>query len=172
MTNEFFYYCKKDKKFDIKEFKSIYLKSADLEIIFELDYKDLFYYNNNYYIFLITFKGESNIWNLGELFYKKYYIFYNQDSKTLGYYKGMEQEKKKNNDNNNGSKNLLLYILLILILISVIVVGIIVYLKKGPRRQRANELDDNYDYESQNKDVSEDKAKQFIDGKNNNDIIN
>ena len=168
IANEWFYYCKKNKKFNIKEFRSIYLKSTDLEIIFELDYEDLFYYKNNYYLFLITFKGK--IWNLGELFYKKYYIFYNQDSKTCGYYKGMEQEKKKNNDNNNGSKNLLLYILLVLILISVIVVGIIFYWKKGPRRKKANELDDdNYDYEPQNKDVSEDKANTLVDDKSNND---
>ena len=172
LTNEFFYYCKKDKKFDIKEFKSIYLKSADLEIIFELDYKDLFYYNNNYYIFLITFKGESNIWNLGELFYKKYYIFYNQDSKNIGYYKGMEQEKKKSKDKDKINYFLLIFILLFLILIGVIIVGIIFYLKKGPRKNRANELDDdNYSYEV-NPNDSEDKINKLIDEKNNNNYIN
>ena len=144
--NQYFFYCKDTKKFNAKEFKSIYLKSQELEIIFELDYKDLFFYKNGYVYFLILFKKDSNIWQLGEIFLKKYYIVFNQNSETIGYYQGLEKEKTK--DKKKFKINLI-HILLILILLSVIIVGIIIYMKKGrQRKNRANELDDDYEYES------------------------
>ena len=163
--NEIFFYCKNTNKFNVKEFKSIYFKNVNLEIIFELDYKDLFYYKNNYIIFLITFKKDSTIWALGELFYKKYNIFFNQKSKILGYYQGMEKEKEKSNFK---FSNIILIILLVLILISIIVVGLIIYMKiKKPRKNRANELEDNYEYEPKINNTEENK-KKLIDENNIN----
>ena len=164
--NEIFFYCKKTKQFDIKEFQSIYLKSKDLEIIFELDYKDLFYEKNNYIYFLVTFKKDNTIWSLGELFLRKYYIVFNQEAKTVGYYKGMEKQKSKKPTE---SKFNYIYILIIVIIILIIIIigGIIFYIKTKPRKNRANELDDdNYYYESE-KENPDEKSNELVNNKIN-----
>ena len=145
---ETFIYCKKNK-FDIKKFKSIYFKNIEMNIIFELSYEDLFYSSNEYIFFLIIFRNDGN-WIFGELFLKKYYLTFNQDDKTIGYYQGMEKkiedENNNNNDNNNTFRINLTHILLLLILIVLIIIGIILYTKKGNTKKRANELDDDYEY--------------------------
>ena len=165
---DIFFYCKESPKLNIEEFKSIYFESKELEIIFELDYNDLFYFANNYIIFLVTFKKDSNIWSLGEIFYKKYYMVFNQEAKTVGYYQGMESKNRDKNKKQKGKnfKINLIHILLILIFISICVVGFIIYTKKSnSRKLRANEMDDNYVYEQE-------KDKVNVDEKKNNLLIN
>ena len=170
---EIFFYCKKnDKNFNIKDFRSIYFKSNNLEIAFELDYNDLFFEKDNYIYFLITFKMDK-IWNLGEIFLKKYFIVFNQDLKTMSYYQGMEKEKIKK----EGIKYKInfIHILLVMILFAIIFFGTIIYFKKGKyRKNRANELlDDNYEYEHDNsnnkiKEYSKDeKFIELVNKKNN-----
>jgi hypothetical protein len=157
---ETFFYCKNIKEFDIKKFKTIFFKSADLQTIFELNYDDLFYYKDDYIYFLILFRGSS--WIFGELFLKKYYLVFNQDLKTIGYYMNIEEERSINNDdsdNENKDKINLIHILLILILVSINAVGIILYTKKGKRKNRANELDDDYIYDSKINDSDNENNK-------------
>ena len=157
---ETFFYCKNVKEFDIKKFKTIFFKSVDMQTIFELNYDDLFYYKDDFIYFLILFQGSS--WTFGELFLKKYYLVFNQDSKTIGYYMNIEEEKSINNDdpiNENKAKINLIHILLILILVSIIIVGIILYTKKDKRKNRANELDDDYVYDSKINDDSNENNK-------------
>ena len=147
LSIETFIYCKKNK-FDIKKFKSIYLKNVEMNIIFELSYEDLFYSSNEYIFFLIIFRRDGN-WIFGELFLKKYYLTYNQDDKTIGYYQGMEkkiEDEINNNDNKNQFSINLTHILLLIIIIILIIIGIIIYTKKGNRKKRANELNDDYEY--------------------------
>ena len=134
-----------------------------MQTIFELNYNDLFYYKDDYIYFLLLFQGSS--WTFGELFLKKYYLVFNQDSKTIGYYMNIEEERSINNDNSdneNKDKINLFHILLILILASIIVVGIILYTKKGKRKNRANELDDDYVYDSKIND-SDSENKKIIE---------
>ena len=142
-TKELFIYCKNINEFDAKKFKNIYFKSVDLNCFFELNFKDLFYYKDNYIYFSMLFKGNS--WIFGELFLKKYYLVFNQDQKTVGYYKNINIEIP-NGRNENEFKVDILLISLILFLICIIVVLIIVYFKKGKRKSRTNELEDNYEY--------------------------
>ena len=151
LTISNYIYCKNVKDFNVNNFKSIYFKSVDLNIIFELSYEDLFYYTNEYIYFLILFREYK--WIIGEIFLKKYHLVFNQDEKTIGYYLGVEKSKNEQdtNDKNNESKFefSLIHILLILILLTLIIIGIILYTKKGKRKNRANELDDdNYEYSS------------------------
>ena len=160
---ETFFYCKNVKEFEIKKFKTIFFKSVDLLTIFELNYNDLFYYKDDYIYFLILFKGSS--WTFGEIFLKKYYLVFNQDSKTIGYYMNIEDERPINSDdsdNENKAKINLIYILLILILVSIIIVGIILFTKKGKRKSRANELDDDYEYDSKIND-SDNESNKIIE---------
>ena len=154
VIGNYFFYCKKNDKFDIEKFESIYFNCADLDIIFELDYKDLFYIDNNNIYFLIEFSKNSKIWIFGEIFLRKYYIVFNQDEKTLGYYKNMEKPKnnKNKNDNiitNNSSwyKTFIIIIILIFLVICVLFMGIFIYKNKKNRKKKANELDDEYNYE-------------------------
>ena len=141
---ESFIYCKNIKEFNIKEFKSLYFKNIALNTIFELNKEDLFFYKDDYIYFLMLFKGVS--WTFGQLFLKKYYLVFNQDEKTIGYYESIDKENK--NDKFK-LKDYLILILLFLILISIIVVGIIIYSKNRKRKNRANELyDDDYEYNS------------------------
>ena len=157
---ENFIYCKNTKEFDIKKFKTIYFKNIDLNCIFELNYEDLFFYKGDYIYFLILFKGTE--WIFGKLFLKKYYLVFNNDKETIGYYEGMEKEKSTeyNDKSENNFKINLIHILLILILISIIIVGIIIYTKKGKRKNRANELDDdNYEYNAVINDSDNGKNK-------------
>ena len=150
-----FIYCKNTKELNINKFKSIYFTHADLNVIFELSYKDLFYTNGDYIYFLVLFRNESN-WIFGNIFLKKYFLVFNQDEKTIGYYEGMGKEKE--NDKKN-FKIGLTHILLLLILITLIVVGIILYKKKGNRKNRANELEDDYEYKES---INEDNCKNKI----------
>ena len=89
----YFFYCKKNEKFDVENFRNLYFNCTDLDIIFEFDYKDLFYFDNDNIYFLIEFSNNNKIWNFGEIFLLRYYIVFNQDEKTLGYYKNMENLK-------------------------------------------------------------------------------
>ena len=148
-------YCK-NKKFDVKKFKSIYFKNVELNIIFELSFKELFYENGENIYFLIIFRPVDD-WIFGDIFLEKYHLVFNQEAKTIGYYQGMEKEETENDGKN--SKITLTHLLLILILLAVIVVGVVLYIKKGPRKNRANELDDNYEY---NESINEQTDKNKI----------
>ena len=150
----YFFYCKKDQKLDLESFDSIYFACKDLEITFELNYKDLFYIDGDYIYFLIEFSKNSIIWKFGEIFLKKYYIVFNQDEKTVGYYLNMEEEKKpKNKGNNFGEKNTqsiysILIVIAILIFMFVGSIFLVIYFNnKKYRKKKANELDDEYNYE-------------------------
>ena len=165
---ESFIYCKNTKEFNPKEFQSIYFKSKQLEIIFELDYQDLFFYKDDFVYFLITFKEDESLWRLGEVFLKKYYIVFNQDSKTMSYYQGMEKQKAHNEESSFDIKYFFIILILVLILIALIIVAILFYMKRGPRKNRANELDDD-DYEYQAKsDDNENKKISLIQQNNIN----
>jgi len=152
---ESFIYCKNVKEFRLDKFKSIYFKNIDLYSIFELNYQDLFYSKGDYIYFLIIFNGVT--WILGDIFLRKYYLVFNQDLKTIGYYKNIIEEKELSND--KAFNFSLTHILLILIFISIIVVGIILYKKNGKRKNRANELDDDYEYNTQINSADDDKNK-------------
>ena len=165
----YFIYCKNTEDLVQKKFKKIYFKSVDLSSIFALDYNDLFFYKDNYIYFLILFHNEM-IWNFGELFLKKYQLVFNQDNKNLSFYKNLGEKIDNNtpdNNSNNFNYTALYIILLVLILAGVIVILIVVILKKGKRKYRANELDDNFEYEAKKYDNNEAIIKPENDDSNN-----
>lgn len=107
--------CNKDNNFHIESFPTIYFENKPFETIFNLTYEDLFVFDevNNKYIFLILYSRLSNNWIFGSIFLKKYQFTFNEDSKTIGYYKSMnnykrEEPKEENNNNNkkgDGNEN-------------------------------------------------------------------
>ena len=109
------------------------------------------------------------IWSFGELFLKKYQLVFNHDNKNLSFYKNLGEKIDNNtpdNNSNNFNYTALYIILLVLILAGVIVILIVVILKKGKRKYRANELDDNFEYEAK-KDENEAIIKPENDSSDN-----
>ena len=134
------------QNFKISNFKNLTFILKDINFEFNLTYKDLFIKDNNEYIFGIVFdENEDNkdaTWILGKPFMKKYSLIYDLDRKIIGTYKKGNDEEEKNSIN-----LILLIILIILGIIVILLVIFIVYFLKKPRKNRANELDDdNYEY--------------------------
>ena len=186
-NNDYFsYICDSTSKIFINNlnnnFPDLIFEHKELGENFTLTKYDLFSYNifNNSDLnlyFLVMFanpKGHSYIfsWLLGVPFFKKYRLSFNYDTKKIGYYKDdgkiiMKQNRKINNFkllNNNYFK-----IFLILILICIIFILGMCYQKKIiklPRKIKANELEDNYEYNSyinnKNNDINIYKNSKFI----------
>ena len=151
MVYYYVYYC--DNNVDFSKMKNLYFYNKDLNYTFEFTYKDLFYYNelDKRYYFLIIFEINTgnNRWLIGEFFFKKYQLIFNQEKKKIGLYVG---KSDNNNDQEETwlSKNKWYIILIVFLVILIIIISIISYLyikSKQKRKIKANELiDDNYDY--------------------------
>ena len=88
---------------------------------------------------MLLFKTYSSItWFLGEPFLKKYTFSFNQENKLMGFYKNIIV-------NNNYSYTWVLITILILICLFLTFLLVKNVINK-PRKLRANELEDNYDY--------------------------
>ena len=145
-----FFYC--NKNINLSEFQNINftVKDTNFEILFES--KDLFFEYNDYYYFVIYFPQISynyNHFRLGKPFFKKYLITFNQDKKMIGYYKTIIKEK---NINFNINKKYIPWIITIISVIGMLIMGfyILYYRPFRLRKKRANELEDEYDYISDN----------------------
>ena len=149
--------CNLDFKKNIKTFPNIYFFSDTFSYIFNLDYNDVFMEYNDKIYFLIIFKQAINtIWRMGKIFMKKYPFIFDYDQRTISFVylnkfgNTPNEESKKSKKNNNKKSfflNVKIYIFIGLLIIAVIL-GIFIgkMLWKNKRKQRANELDDNYDY--------------------------
>ena len=128
----------------------------------EFDYRDLFIESKddpNIFYFQIIFTEYSNRWVLGRPLFKKYPTIFDQDKKIFGFYlQTGDYSTNDGSNNNNSEKNIPWSLIIIIFLIIVIIVlGIILY-KVIPlikRKKKANELDDEFDYESHNEKKNE-----------------
>ena len=103
-----------------------------------------------YYFKIIFVGGGFKQWRFGLPFFLKYRLVFNQDKKQIGFYDDNIKVSKERNDNNNSIfKSVWFWIILaIVFVVSIIVVILISKLIFGKkRRQKANELNDEYDYE-------------------------
>ena len=135
----------------------------------EFDYNDLFIQskiNSNLYYFQIIFVEISNKWVLGRPLFKKYPFIFDQDSKKFGFY--LETGKYDISNNKNKSKNIPWSLIIIIILsVCVIILSFTLY-KALPlifkRKKKANELDDDFIYETkENKNEENEEKKLFED---------
>ena len=152
-------------KANLKYFPTLYFFNVKYACTFNLDYNDLFIEINNKIYFLIVGKDmESNVWNLGKIFMKKYPFIFNEDKKTIsfvylnkfdkkdGQNKDMPNDNTDNKDNDNSKikqffKDYYYIIILIICVIISVIFGIYIGRKIWKKRRvRANELDDNVDY--------------------------
>ena len=155
-NNRIFFSCNKDA--DLNRMKNLILFNSDLNFSFVLSYEDLFYKINNINFFLLHFNlAWAKGFKLGKIFFKKYNVIFEQDGKTIGIYKNYKTIEKKSFN----------YQILIFIFCFLIIIGLLLYL--SPLRKRrilANELEDQFSYES-NDNKKELGKNKFIDVDNN-----
>ena len=146
-----FFYCDDSLFFEVKKlFKAINFKHTSFSENFVLNFEDVFIRQNGYLIFLVIFSTHEHFyWDLGKPFTKKYQLEFDFDNKKIGYYK--LKEKLKENENNTFNYFLIIFGIIIL---SCVLIALGIYVGKyyfKVRKKRANELDDEFDYQ-QNKE--------------------
>ena len=161
-----FYFCNKDIFNYIKKYFPV-LKFClnEFNTCFDFGYQDLFREKNDKLYFLIYFNKNkiSNRFILGQIFLKKYLITFNFDNKMIGFYnKNIKSENEKN--------IVKYYYEHDIVFICIIIIGFIIFFIAGfflgkiifdkSRRKNANELEDEYDYQSQDK--KEEKKENTI----------
>ena len=148
---ESFYYC--DKDIDISNMPSLIFQINSYDLNITLTSKDLFELIEDKLIFIVIFKVRSPIfWKIGYLGIKKLNMTFNQDSKTISFYKTLNYK-----NNNNTGKTKYYYLLIFLIsLVSVFIILLIGFsfyiIKNKKNKKRANELDDDFIYDEKEKD--------------------
>ena len=162
-------YIECDSTLKIETFPTISFEQVGFEYTFNLTYKDLFIEDkkNNKYIFLIVKKDYVLDWILGTVFLRKFQFVFNIDSKTLGYYRQFFENDEENNDesqsNSNKTQTIIIIALAVIFSILLIMFGMVIQkVCCKERKKRANELKDNFEYESENADdnklvINEDK---------------
>ena len=159
------------------QFPDLVFEHIGLEEKFILTKNDLFSYNifneldtNIYFLVLFPSVYESNKyynWTLGLPFLKKYRLSFNCDTKKIGYFKEIEKNITVDKEYIESNNNIFLKVIFIVLLVFIIfILGMLCQRKiiKIPRKIKANELDDNYEYTSYNninKDINKnDKNKK------------
>ena len=135
-----YYYCNEDV--NISEMKNLSFFSKELNYNFSLSYKDLFYNFNGKNYYLVIFPWFMGIkWRLGLPFFKKFNFVFDSDKKVIGVY---DKVLEVNIILQNSWKNNL--IVLLFVIISFMAFFIYKMYIHKPRKIRANELEDNYEY--------------------------
>ena len=148
--------CDNNSSFQIASFPNICFEHKEFETTFNFTYKDLFIYDKNRdkYIFLMINDKYLYGWIFGSIFLKKYQLIFNQDSKTIGYYKSMNNYID-NYDNNNKIpkkigilKSIVLGLLIMISSFLLILFGMIIQKKIFNKNKKinANELEESFTY--------------------------
>jgi hypothetical protein len=148
---------------EISKFPSLIFLNNNFEDNFELTYKDCFKEINGEILFLLFYDPWSpDLFKFGKNFLKKYQLMFNYDSITIGF---LNFNRKSEDDEQNKDKEIrkeeqksfeakqLIWIFILLVLLIGIVIGVFAGKKiwDKARKKRANELLDDYDYETDNK---------------------
>ena len=165
------FYC--DKKSSIKYIEKYFpiLKFCmkQFGICFEFDYKDLFKEKNDKLYFLIYFNMKDNPYRfiIGQMLIKKYLLTFNYDTKMIGFYdknikvkvESKEEETITKYYYEHDSKVIIIFIIaFIIFLIIGFFLGKKLYDTK--RKKKANELIDDYEYES--RDINSIKSNNSL----------
>ena len=163
--------CDNNSSFKLSSFPDICFEHKEFETTFNFTYKDLFLYDKNRdkYVFLMINDRFLHGWIFGSIFLKKYQLTFNQDSKTIGYYKSMNNyvEAFENEYSNNNTKKIeiIKYIGLGLLLIisSFLLLTFGMFIQKNfcklNKKINANELEESFSYQDKknNENLFEEK---------------
>jgi len=146
-TNElgstaYFYYC--NSTTDISHFKPFTFSIHEYDFNFTLTKEDLFVKDGDKLLFLMIFGGIFEVL-LGFPFFKKYQLVFNQDTKTVGFYREINN-KEKDLDKGDKPSNISYYITIIIL--SIVFFGLLIYAiyfyfkTKTKKKKNATELPD------------------------------
>ena len=149
-----FYTFNCDKNFNYKNFPNITFYNSKLDLIFTLEYSDLFYNFEDRYYFLIIIncnKHSSTYWIMGQPFFEKYLTIFDVSftKEKVGFYFDVNSQNINTNYTNQNKSNTKPYkiSLIIAILIIIILCFALYYIFiRLPRKRRANELTDVFEY--------------------------
>ena len=148
-----YFYCLKDK-IKMNEMENLNFVIKDNNMTFTFSPKELFYEHEKYLYYLVVYKpyneedtDKDTEWYLGLHFLQKYTLAFDRQEQIVYYY-----IPKNNNGNEKSNKSTTIYIIIIILLVVIFLVciGTLVYyiIKIKPRKKKANELDEGYDYET------------------------
>ena len=165
-------YDEKQLLFNLSNFPSVHFESIEYDKIFELNSEDLFFLDkkNNKYIFLVIFPTNyvETTWGLGFPFLKKYQFIFDEDKKLVGYYNSPENDDSNKIIENENNEKYRLYMLIIVLLLIILFLLVFSYflikklMNKNNRRKRANELDDDYEYENKN-NINDESSDTYME---------
>ena len=170
-----FYYCKNTN--DIKKqlyelLPKLHFYSSRFNYTFEIGNEDLLKIENEYIYYKVLFNEKnSKTWYLGKPISLKYKFVFNPESKLIGFYRNYYQKEPNNNIQDGNNLEIAIKIIIIILLCMLLVflgikIGKILYGMK--RKKRANELIDDYDYESHDNNKDQNNNVGF----DNNNCIN
>ena len=168
------------------EFPKIYFHHDELNTTFILDKYDLFTYNNLdktdtkiYFLVLFQNKDDPYVspeapskaiikrWKLGIPFLKKYKLYFNNEERIISYFEKFIDNTKGDGDNDNTNLDenrkdytWLKILIIIFLLLIFFVLGILFHknIIRLPRKKKANELEDDYEYSVNPNDFDDKKA--------------
>jgi hypothetical protein len=158
-----------------KKFPDLIFEHEELEEKFIFTAKDLFTYNmynksDTKLYFMVLFPRTKDMyhpmnWYLGTPFFKKYILSFNYDNKMIGYLKQNDIPSSENKFS-VFKKEIIIGVIFAFSVILAFTLGIYTHkrLSKGPRKSKANELDDdNFEYVNKNEINEEDNEPQNIE---------
>ena len=131
-----------NKKININNFPDLSFISNHINNSLVLTKNDLFYKKNNKYYFLISFdKYQNDNWSLGLIFMKKYQPIFEEEKNIIRFYINNQINYK-----NHKIKIKFLLDLFFLFIFLLLTILLIKYYLNKPRKIRANELEENIEY--------------------------
>ena len=123
--------------------------------------------DNEYYFKIVFIGGGYDQWRFGLPFLLKYRLIFNQDTKQIGFYD--DNIKVEPNVQNNSIFKKVWFWILLIIISAVIIISTFFISKQclgNKRKQKANELDDGFDYEEHKKENDNDNRNNDNERKN------
>ena len=140
-NNTLIYFFECNNNVNISKFPKLKFYQKIMNYTFELGYNDLFILKNEKLYFLIGFSRRSTYdWIFGVPFLKQYQLVFDQEREIIGIYTSFNKKK-----NDYLFKILTVVCLLIIILLTTLLYKLI----HKKRKIRANELEDNFEYISE-----------------------
>ena len=100
ISQRIIYSCENNNKVQkkIQSFPTLYFEIKTHNITFLYNYKELFKLHNNRLYFLVIFKNNTQEWEMGEIFFRKYLTSFDYYSKTIAFYKSQIDDINEKTD--------------------------------------------------------------------------
>ena len=152
------------------EFSTLHFFNKQLNFTFELTGKELFTPNNTDLIFNLRFSSGLNHWKIGSIFLKKYLFTFNSDNKMIGFYNDEYFYSREITTGNNSFFGCFVYCTMFLT--AAFITGVFVSKTIYKKRKKANEIDEDFGYDTNENICGKCKASEVEDLEMQNKLIN